>query len=753
MHSHRFTPIAAALISSGLLGWASGVHAQAAAAPAAAASAPAPAASEPAHAAPRTEVTEVVVTAQKIEQPASKTPVALSVVGGEDLKSGGVVDIRALDSLAPGVQIGQESGKAQVAIRGVMSQDMTEKGDPSAAFNVDGAYIARPEAQLGAFFDLDRVEVLRGPQGTLYGRNATAGAINLITNRPGNKFEALIGAEVGDYGTIRTDGMINVPLGANFALRAALNTNKHDSYIEPGPNAALGVPMESQDDQAGRVELLGKFGTDTSLLLTAETHHTGGHTPTPVPISNFFDGEWTGTLPFSPANRGNNLLDPVYVDRGTTAQRTAAWEFHQGSDSHQDNRSDSLRAEFSTGVGDFAQFTYLLAHDTGKIDQELNGVYFGFPLDNPETGSSHSTSNELRLNSVGKGPWRWVAGLYAFDESIDRVTSYNTYISAPFGDFVVNVPYQPHVENQSRAAFGQLTYSVTNDFRLTGGLRRTNDEKSGTDPYGGTTDGSGAFSADVKFSNWSWKLGFEQDLGKTTMLYGGVSTGYKAGGFNDQKGASFYKPEQLMDIEVGVKGRYLDNALVLSLSAFHYDYTDLQVTSVVCTSQDLSSCGSLTTNAASAGVDGIEAEGKWAVVPGGEIRFGLAYNNARYKSYQPTQTVDFSGERLDHAPLETVSLGYNHDFEFESGAMVSAFVGTYWSSSYFISDPAAGVRYEQPNFHKSDASLGWTSSNARYTVQAFIKNIENTTTIESHVPGSFFIGDPRTYGVRMSAKF
>ena len=126
-------------------------------------------------------IQEVIVTAQKTAQPASKTPLALSVVSADDLKDAGIVDARGLAEVTPNLQMSQESGKLQIAIRGVVSLDMTEKGDPSAAFNVDGVYVARPEAQMGAFLDLDRIEVLRGPQGTLYGRNATAGAINLIT--------------------------------------------------------------------------------------------------------------------------------------------------------------------------------------------------------------------------------------------------------------------------------------------------------------------------------------------------------------------------------------------------------------------------------------------------------------------------------------------------------------------------------------------------------------------------------------------
>ena len=181
-------------------------------------------------------INEVIITAQKVAQPASKTPVALSVMSGEDLKDAGVTDARSMAEMLPNVEISKESGMLQVAIRGVTSLDMTEKGDPSAAFHIDGAYVPRYEAQTAAFFDLDRIEVLRGPQGTLYGRNATAGAINLITNKPSNKLEGSVGIDIGNYNTRRIDGMINVPISAMWALRAAVNAQKHDTYLNPGPN-------------------------------------------------------------------------------------------------------------------------------------------------------------------------------------------------------------------------------------------------------------------------------------------------------------------------------------------------------------------------------------------------------------------------------------------------------------------------------------------------------------------------------------
>ena len=649
----------------------------------------------------------------------------------------------------------RSSGKLQIAIRGVVSLDMTEKGDPSAAFNLDGAYIARPEAQMGAFLDLERVEVLRGPQGTLYGRNATAGAINLITAKPGKVFGARVEAEVGNYGAQRLEGMINVPVNDVISLRAAASASKRDSYLNPGPNTD--IPLDSKDDYAGRLHLLARLPADSTLLLTAETSHQGGGGATPVPIDNFFSGTYIDRLPFSPPNTGNNIENPVYVDKGSAAQRTVGQRF-QATDAHRDNTANTLRGEFKTNLG-AAELTYQLAHMQSTVDEVQNGTYFGFPFRGEVPGTARSTSHELRLNSVGTGPLRWVAGVYAFDEKVHRDTTYRTFITAPFGSFEVTTPFNVDVHNQSKAAFGQATYSLQPQTRLTAGLRYTQDDKSGSDTLAGTpatppaTSSPAAYAVAVKYNNTSWKLGIDHDLAPGTLLFASVATGYKAGGFNDQASAGDYKPEQLTAVEAGVKTKLMEDRLQLSANAFYYDYKDMQLNSVVCRTNDPSTCGSVTTNAANSKIKGLELEGRLLVGESGQFRGALAYTDARFGDYQPNTTTDWTGQRLDRAPRTVLSLGYSHRFGLESGADITATVGTRFNSGYTISDPAAGIRYAQPSFHKSDASLGWTSADTKTAVQLYVKNIEDTITIESRVPGAFYTGDPRTYGVRVSYNF
>lgn len=683
-------------------------------------------------------IAEIVVTAQKTAQPASKTPLALSVISGEMLRQSGSMSAKALTEMAPNVQVAVENGsRLQVAIRGVTSLDMTEKGDPSTSFNVDGAYIGRPEAQSGSFLDLERIEVLRGPQGTLYGRNATAGAINLITNKPTNKLEGRADLDIGNYGSKRFEGMLNAPVNDSLALRAAASFSSRDTYLNPGSNT---VGLEDQDDYAVRLHALITFSPDSSLLLTAEKSHIGGNGSSPVPIRNFF----TGTV----VSRGNGIANPVYVDKGTSEQLTEGHSF-LNSNEHRNNDNTFFRSEFKKNLGS-VDLVYQFSHLDGTIDQSDNGTYFGFPQWGVVKGESTQITHEVRLNSVGTTAFKWVAGLYHFNEDISRDTTYYTQITN--GPLIV-LPFLPKIHNQSKAAFGQASYSFTEDLRLTLGLRTTSDEKTGSDPLGGSRTGPG-YSAKTSSSKFNYRVGADYDLSKAIMLYTSLATGYKAGGFNADTAGLLYKPESLTSFEVGAKGRFFDNALRLNVGGFAYDYKDLQVSSIVCAGSGPSSaCGSKTTNAASASVQGIEAEGSYAFTNAARLTFGFAATNAEYENYSPTALDNWSGQSLDRAPSTIVTLGYTHVFSLANSGDITVRAGTRYSSAYYISDNAAGIRYQQPSVHKSDVSVTYTSPNGNYYVQAYVKNLEDKVTIENLVPSSFFVSAPRTFGVRAGFNF
>lgn len=677
----------------------------------------------------RGTIPEVIVTAQRISQSASKTPISLSVVSGEDLKAAGAVNASSLTELVPNVQISNNGGATVISIRGVSSADNSEKGDPSAAFNVDGVYYARPQSAGLAFYDLERIEVLRGPQGTLYGRNATAGAINLITNKPVDRYESSAAVEFGNYHDKKFDGMVNAKVNDMLSVRAAVSSSQHDGYLRS--TQGFSTNYDDDDSLSGRFHGLFKFTPDVSLLLSADKSTRKGAGPGDVPYANFVGGS-------------------------DDAQRTATPSV-QG-DYESDAHGASAELKINTGMG---ELTYLAAHRslfngfTSAVGQAVAGVPSTYTLGNANLSQ---TSHEVRLAS-SFGSWKTIGGLYWFGEQ--------SIIDGRFRNFpgvgALIFLSDPAISH-SKAAFGEATYSVTPKLHVMAGLRRTNDEKS---RKGFTVLGEPEFfrsvnDASVSYSQTTGRVGADFALAKSTMLYATLSTGYKAGGFNNGTSANNaflkYDPEQLTALEVGIKGRFLDNHLQINADVFTYDYRDLQLTAIVVDPLTGSNAAQ-TVNAAKAAVSGAEIEGKYLVSSDDKINFSVTYLDAHFKSYKPTPTVDWAGYRLDKSPRTTASLSYSHSFALDSGAAFKANIGTRYSASYVLSDYGNGLQFTQGAYHMSDASLTYAPASNNWSLQGYVRNIENKTIMTNYsasfagFPATVGLGTPRTAGVRLSAYF
>ncbi len=668
----------------------------------------------------------VVVTAQKRKQLASSTPLALSVVGGDDLKDLGATRIDHLSELMPNVEIaeGDSAHGMTVRIRGVSSSDFTDSGDPSAAFNLDGIYIARPQAQGLSFFDIERIEVLRGPQGTLYGRNATAGAINVISNKPKFKREAAVGATVGNLSTLRLDGMINLPLGENVAMRVAVAHNRRDGTLD---NTAGGQRTNDVNDDAARVHLLAKPGSATSVLLTADGARVGGNGPGLVPLERYQAGE---TRVFNPQVR-----------------------------SKIDDDNSGLSGEVKHDFGGVE-----LSYQAGWRDlrRRENTAHGELPFPLVLRSRSQQTSHELRLANTGGGPLEWVAGLYSFRET--SVTDYT--IANLLGPGVSLHWIVDPTTASTQALFAQGSYAVQPDLRLTAGLRHSRDKKHqvGTMYVG---DQPIPYGADASYAKTSWRLGIDHEVSKTLLLYASAATGYKAGGFNqgsdDPAKPNYnphlvYEPENLLATEIGAKGRLLDGRLLFNLALFDYDYRDLQLSAG---QPPNSSSGAFATlNAAKASVRGIELDGRLALGSDDLLTYSLGLMRSKYIGYTAGPVgaqQDWSGRPLDNSPQTNLALGWQHTWSLGDGSSLSARVNGRYSSDYVVSDYNAPRQFTQDAFTKLDLSLGWESASGAYTAQVFVKNATDKTVVRAYsglgAGGGLIVGDPRLFGLRLNASF
>lgn len=419
---------------------------------------------------PATTLDDVVVTVERREQNLQDyagTAVALS---GADLKAVGVQDITDLEGRVPGLSVANNGGNIEIYIRGVGSSNNTELGDPAAATHYDGVYLPRPAGIGSAFFDIQRVEVNIGPQGTLRGRNATAGSVNIVTWKPGlNILDASAEFELGNYQQRVFQGMLNLPVGETAALRIAGYHLEHDSYYTDVGPAQVGV-AEAEKNSAGRVQFLWEPDSRWSILLGADYIRETG-------------SGYTGTNYANPLGEGidpDDIEDPRrVVARAFTPELNTR---HWGARAHINYDGDLFDIEYTASyrdlVYDYKAVTPLSPFYPGVLENLTGPGGLEETLDNfsqfQSITDSQSKTHELRFYD-NEGPWIWSAGAFYLEE--DQYSFLGS--TGDRGLFFQGVEFNmPDVDTSSYALYADTTYSVTDRFRLTGGLRYTEDEKS-----------------------------------------------------------------------------------------------------------------------------------------------------------------------------------------------------------------------------------------------------------------------------------
>ena len=715
---------------------------------------------------------DIVVTANRTESRASKTPVTLTAISGDGLRAAGVTQPIALADRVPSLEINRSRGGLNFTVRGVATNDTSEKGDSSTAFLLDGIYIARAAMRDATFFDISRVEVLRGPQGTLYGRNTTAGAIGVITNRPNFQFGGSVDASAANFDTYQIAGAVNVPVSENIALRGAVDYERNGSYLNIGPAVDLSY-KKAREVYAGRVSALFKWNSG-ELVVRGDYAKIGGANLYVVPLANFFA---------TPAGTG---IDPVYTgaDKSTAQQLalniTSPWPVYRH------NNGWGISADLTQELGQINLY-YLGSYRELNRDELFTNI-----LSNGINGGRQVTisqdwqqSHELRFSIANPGPFKLQAGTFFFKEATDVIQRGSLGINTSVADESGTTLFFHIMPSaaESYAFFAQGTYSITDSLRATGGIRYTHDKKSRRG-FGNLTCTNSFYNCDVapgtaqtEYSNFAsskttWKIGFDYDVVPGTMLYASVATGYKAGGFNNGCAIGtasnctvpaqtlYFRPESLTSYEAGVKARLAGNAVQINASVFHYDYSDLQLTQSLSpcpsTPSNPSSSCSFTTNAGKAKIDGAELEA--TLLPSERDRVDLsgAYLNARYSDFQILPTLNLAGRALNRAPRWSASAGYEHTFPLGGGYELVAGARTRISGSYVILFLGGANFYRQPSYSKTDVTLTLNAPDKRWYVQGFAKNLEDNVLINEVARGTFqglTVNEPRTYGVRAGLKF
>lgn len=685
---------------------------------------------------------EIVVTAQKRSEKLQDVPIAVSAITGEAIANKRVADLVDLSNQAPGLQIssGDNAANPHIFLRGVGVNDFNQTTASAVGIYSDGAYIASPLAQRSAFFDLQQVEVLRGPQGTLYGRNTTGGAINLVSRKPTDTWAANLNVDYGRFNALKTEGGVSgpiVPGVLSFRLAAVRETD--DGYML---NRLTGQHVNATNHWASRLSLhFTPSSTVTDDFVFTADHSQGDSIITynrttmaadgSTCTSGFTSGACTNVLGY--ANTSSNLYEGDYRFIGKDRVR-----YYGGVNT------------LAIDLGG-AALTSVTAYQHSRRDDVEETDANPLPvLDAHYVSGQETFSQELRLGSTGPGPLHYVAGVYYAHDHISNASQYNL----PFADVSYAWPYTQSTD--SYAVFGQADYAVTEALTLIGGLRWSSDRKKFHYDSLELVSDSTFFTLDATrtFSSVSARAGLQYKITPRLNVYASYNRGTKSGGFfggqtTDLRDIGPYKDETINAYEAGLKSEWFGRKLTANLSTFYYDYQNLQVYTMV---QREPLDAQVFTNASAARMFGAEVELSARPVRGLNLMLNAAWLDAKYRHFISVEAAsDYSGNTLPYAPKFSLQADANYERDLGPASVIADLSLSHRSKIFF--DTTNVARISDPGRTYVDGRLGFKLGAARkLEIGGWIKNIFDVTNIGliSPLPSlgydAYTMNPPRTYG-------
>jgi iron complex outermembrane receptor protein len=689
------------------------------------------------------ELEEIIVTATKQSQDLQKTAAAITALDGESLVFSGVTDIRGAQQFVPSVRFQAQTSSTEIYIRGVGSTLDLPQIDTPTALNFNSVFIPR-EATSVPLYDVQQIEVLPGPQGTLYGRSVMGGTVNVTYNRPTQDFETLAAIEVGSDSLFHVGAAQNLPVGDTFAIRLAADYLSHDGYMKSG--------ADSQKDWGARLSFLWKPSDNLSAYLWVATADKDGH-PANLVVKGV--DPKTGQLDPDKYLQSDPWNDQLPEPWGSIADAVLFGQ-PQAQDQKYDNNMVSGQLDYR--ITDAITLTYIPSY----LDMSTSADYWlgAFPGD--QTNGYRQQTHELR--AAGQHGWgQWLAGLYYYDLTSHGIFSFGGFDLAT-ALFPVSIVDENHL--RGTAVFGEATYDFTDRFRVTVGGRYQEDDRTGAGRY---FDGEGLapYGYDKGFSNFDYKLGVEYDVSDDVMLYAVTQTGYQPGTFNGFASTpaltNAVDSADITAYTLGIKTQLLGNRLQINDEVFFYTYDGL-----IASAYNTVTNSNLSFNVDKAEIYGNQLDLIWLPTDNGRVNLSVGYLHARTTDFEvPPNTVtwngrtNFDGYQMQYAPDWTVSAGYSHDFQVGTGYLRAALSTRYESS--FFADFSHTPGGEQDGYTKSDASLTYFADDDRWSVGAWVRNLENNAVIAATAGGSnfpplpegatAFLEAPRTYGLRATLAF
>ena len=710
---------------------------------------------------------EVVVTAQKRTESLQDVPIAVATFSAEDLLNQGVGGTQALQTAVPGLVYNNTGATAQPFLRGVGTRLAQNGLEISIATNVDDRYVARPTASLFELADIERIEVLKGPQGTLYGRNAAGGTIRVITKDVEDELGGSFKASAGNFDSYTLSGTVNVPLTENFGMRVTGLSKWRDGYaknVDPRGRSEF----DDMDYQAFRA----KFRWDVTDAVTSRLTLDYWHRDDLGGVEN---------VNISPGNLGTtNFLAAANGTPITTEKEKLA------SAMTDDNTGNEFAGQlrFDVELGDMGiELVSITTYNNFELDWigDADGGG-GAHLDAFVFENSEGYSQEFQLLSSSDSALTWILGAYYFDDNHDYELTVDFSDVVP--GFLFSQSYQS-VDVKSWAIFGQASWAFSDRMTLTVGGRYTEDDKDvkaiASQREGITLGALVPIDLSDSWNEFTPKVSLEYALNDDVMTYFTYARGFKSGGFNypavtsKPPADSALEPEILDMFEIGLKGEFIGSTLRLNASGYYYDYTDLQVTRAA------AGVGAAVTteNAANAKVLGFDLDVIWLASDDLTLTAGLNVLDTEYEEYLASAFIfkipgntattyaetgmtrtPINADGLDMIRAPDFSFLVSGEYVFRlNNANLPVFLSYSYKSEYDF-DIVAGPRESlltQDDYGLLNGRVTYEPDNGKWALAFFAHNITDEDYFDDNVANGAGIrvnrGAPRTYGIEASYHF
>ena len=736
----------------------------------------------------------IVVTAQKRSENIQDVPIAISAVGSEYLQSRGIDSIDKLGTIAPNVKIERAPASktiSQVSIRGSVTINPAITWEPAVGLYLDGVYIAKAQGSIFDVADLERVELLRGPQGTLYGRNALAGAVNLVTRKPSGELGGSFDATYGSFNDVRLRGVLDLPRMGIFSAKVSGQYRRRDGLIKLLPKSPSGA---ERTDSINSGSFMVQLRAELSDAITADYTYDYTRSDQDPPFSQLLrvnrNGEFRDIFdPKSPGYAYGGAYFPL--DKYTSASRvsTAAID----APAYEKSRSYGHALTITADLGLATLKSITAYRDLAWADGlDLDGSPLPVAFTQRIT-DYNAWSQELQLTGASANDrLSYVAGAFYFSEKAETLNP-QTYFG---GGTDLQSNYGSNTK--AFALYAQLDYKLTEAFKVSLGGRYTHEAKDISRYFRVNYDAANGITTplvvanlpygavpDAKYNNFSPALTLAYEVSEQVNVYARFARGFKSGGFNGETNVFVapttacpsgapelcnpYRPEKVDSYELGLKTRLLDNRLVFNVAAFRDEHKDMQLSVFTATT----GAASIITNAGAARIQGLEFEAVLRPVDGVTLNGSLAILDSKYKRFIDGG-VNVAGNRaFPHAPKTTASAGFDWEVVKGDWGRLNLYGDLSYVSRYYTFPYALTGTSPSDQLAGSSESKGRTIVNlrasladiplggARAELSVFVRNLTKEADPSNFIDfgpgfGGILLGyfpEPRTFGVTAGIRF